>query len=86
MEYDFETGTYSWEYEGDKEQFRDLLEMLDDGPTYMEMDTGPPPDDTPDDEPVLPSKTYVVVTWDEQLRRLARDLRRDGARVNFIEE
>jgi len=86
VEYDFETGTYSREYDGDKERFRGLLEMLDDGRTYTEMDTGPPPDDAPDYEPVLPGEMYVVAPWDEQLRRLAQDLRRNGAQVNVTEE
>jgi len=86
VEYDFETGTYSWEYRGDKKRFRGLLEMLDDDPVYDEMDTGPPPDDMADDEPYRPSEMYVIAPWDEQLRRLAQNLRRNGAQVNVIEE
>ena len=85
VEYDFETETYSWEYKGDKERFRDLLEMLKDGRVYDEMVTGTPPDDVDDDEPYRPSESYELVSWDEQLRRLARDPRRNGAQVNVIE-
>lgn len=85
-EYDFETETYSWEYDGDHEEIRGLLEMLDDGPVYDEMDTGPPPDDAPDERPVLPREQYVTAPWDEQLRRLARDLRFYGAQVQFSDE
>jgi len=85
-EYDFETGKYSWDYDGDNEEIVGLLSALDERPIYEEMDTGPPPDDAPDDEPVLPSERYVTAPWDEQLRRLARDLRFYGAHVNFIEE
>lgn len=86
VEYDFETETYSWEYEGDKERFRDLLEMLEDGRVYDEMVTGPPPDDVDDDEPYRPSERYELVPWDDQLRRLAQDLHRNGAQVNVTEE
>lgn len=50
VEYDFGTGTYSWEYDGDHEEIHGLLE---DGRVYDEVVTGPPPDDVADDEPSL---------------------------------
>jgi len=84
-DYDFETETYSWEYDGDNEEIVAMLSALDEGPIYEDMDTGPPPEDMPDNEPVLPSERYVPAPWDEQLRRLASELRFQGAQVDFIE-
>lgn len=65
VEYDFNTETYSWEYDGDREEIRGLLEMLDEGRVYDEMVTGPLPDDVANNEPYLPSESHELVPWDE---------------------
>jgi hypothetical protein len=57
-EYDFETETFSWEYDGNHDEIRRLLEVLDDGPTYTEMVTGPPLDDVADEEPYRQTESY----------------------------
>ncbi|UBF21503.1 hypothetical protein HRTV-24_gp17 [Halorubrum virus HRTV-24] len=84
-EYDESSDTYSWEYDGDREEIIELLSALDDGPLYDEMDSGEPVVEANRSGAVAPSEMYVTLPWDEQIRELARWLRYYGAQTILIE-
>ncbi|WP_144797672.1 hypothetical protein [Halorubrum depositum] len=85
-EYDESTDTFSWEYEGDHEEILGLLQDLDDGLLYDEVDTGEPIVETSRSGAVAPSEQFVELPWDEQIRELARDLRFYGAKTTLVED
>jgi hypothetical protein len=85
-EYDESTETFSWDYDGNHEEILGLLQDLDDGLLYDEMDTGEPVVETSRSGAVAPSEQYVALPWDKQLENLARDLRFYGAQIDWVDK
>lgn len=79
--------TYSWSYEGSRQEIEDLLSALDNGKVYEDMVTVEAyPDSDKENLPFIPAENWEFVSWKRQLQSLANDLEEEGVDNLIFEE
>jgi hypothetical protein len=81
-EYNLDSETYSWEYDGEDPEVERHLKKFEDGKVHSGISTGGDPVDR--NEGVTYSEEYVDLPWDEQFEYLSYRLDYLGAQTDLF--
>lgn len=85
-EYDAETDSYSWSYEGNESEIIDLLSELENGKVYDVMDSARLDSGSEEITYYYPEEEYIEGDWNHQIISLANSLKEHRVEILYVGE
>jgi len=85
-EYDPETDSYSWSYEGDESEIIDLLSELESSKVYDIMDSAREDSGSEEISYYFPEEEYIEGDWNHQIISLANSLKENRVEILYVGE